>query len=430
MAINRRVFQGWSPGLDQALRTGCEFALRGIVEALPLPGDASSSASVAGGESGYAVFFAYLSISSLDERDSDRYATRALAHLQAAVDGLSGLAQRPDLFGGFTGIAWAASQLQRCLLLTDDDFGASVDAALEQWLARHGEEMLGDLVGGLAGIGAYGIARRQWPAGRRIVALAVEALGRSAIVHQNHRTWFSSADGFLYASSNSRPEGCFNLGLSHGVPGVVAFLAKAAALGVPGAAALANDAGEWLLMQQRDYANGSRFAYHFHDAPVEQSDGSRLAWCYGDLGIAAAMLRAARHLRRSDWEEAARALGRRAAGRHLADSGVVDAGVCHGAFGNAHLFNRLRAATGESCFLAAANRWVNEGLAMRREGEGLAGFSAWLPVSSDDPPTDSWQPLAGMLEGASGIGLVLLGFLYPVEPAWDELLSVDIPVVT
>ena len=31
---------------------------------------------------------------------------------------------------------------------------------------------------------------------------------------------------------------------------------------------------------------------------------------------------------------------------------------------------------------------------------------------------------------ASGIGLVLLGFLYPGEPAWDELLSVDSPVVT
>jgi hypothetical protein len=105
----------------------------------------------------------------------------------------------------------------------------------------------------------------------------------------------------------------------------------------------------------------------------------------------------------------------------------MDAGLCHGAFGNAHIFRRLYGATRDDCFLEAALRWVRAGFAMRREGLGLAGFRAWSPVRSDEPQRDPWVAEPGLLEGICGIGLVLLGLISSVEPKWDEALMVNIP---
>jgi hypothetical protein len=98
---------------------------------------------------------------------------------------------------------------------------------------------------------------------------------------------------------------------------------------------------------------------------------------------------------------------------------VRDAGLCHGAFGVAHLFNRIFQATGEERFAQAARLWIGEGLALRRRGLGVAGFSVW-DVTTPGGPT--WTAESGFLTGAAGIGLALLAAASEVEPAWDRLL--------
>ena len=78
-------------------------------------------------------------------------------------------------------------------------------------------------------------------------------------------------------------------------------------------------------------------------------------------------------------------------------------------------------------FLEAALRWVRAGFAMRRKGQGLAGFRAWSPAPRGAPERDPWLAEAGFLEGICGIGLVLLGLISPIEPRWDQVLLVNIP---
>ena len=280
---------------------------------------------------------------------------------------------------------------------------------------------------GLSGIGLYALQRRHRAAGRELLRLTVDALKISAVEHHGLRTWFNHPGKLSRYSLQATPQGCYNLGLSHGVPGAIAFLAKAAAAGVPSARELATGAATWLFAQQRPYSNGSRFTSNFLADPLEDAAGSRLAWCYGDLGAGAAMLLSARCLHMPEWESTALDLARNAARRPVAGSAVIDAGFCHGAFGNAHIFRRLHAATGESCFLEAALRWVQAGFAMRHGGQGLAGFRAWLPARAGEPTRDPWQADAGLLNGICGIGLVLLGLISPLEPAWDESLMLNIP---
>lgn len=119
-------------------------------------------------------------------------------------------------------------------------------------------------------------------------------------------------------------------------------------------------------------------------------------------------------------------IARSAAATPLEAAGVRDGGFCHGAAGNAHLFNRLYQATGEAAFKIVALQYLEELLSLRREGRGIGGYEAWAPGMGDE--VDPWKPEPGLLEGGAGIALVLISALHPVLPDWDRFLLADIPL--
>jgi hypothetical protein len=140
--------------------------------------------------------------------------------------------------------------------------------------------------------------------------------------------------------------------------------------------------------------------------------------------VAAALLGAARCVLQPAWERQAIAIARRAAAWPREDSGVVDAGLCHGAAGLGHLFNRMFQATGEPELGAAARSWFERTLEMRRPGCGVGGYEAWLAGGDGEL---SWAADTGLLTGAAGIALALESATAAVEPAWDRMLLVAIP---
>jgi hypothetical protein len=131
---------------------------------------------------------------------------------------------------------------------------------------------------------------------------------------------------------------------------------------------------------------------------------------------------------REDWCDTAQDLALAAAGRPPAMSGVVDAGLCHGAAGLAHVFNRLFQASGEERLAAAARQWFRHVLEMPAHPDGIAGFAAWTHT---DASGWHWHPDRGFLTGAAGIGLALMAAVGAQEPAWDRvlLLSARAPTV-
>ena len=104
------------------------------------------------------------------------------------------------------------------------------------------------------------------------------------------------------------PDGYYNLGLAHGVPGVIALLGAACATGVAAGTArpLLDGAVAWLLAQRLPDGFVSQFSYWA--GPGIKAEPSRLAWCYGDLGLAAALLYAARCVGETGWEREALAI--------------------------------------------------------------------------------------------------------------------------
>ncbi|HEX2060771.1 MAG TPA: lanthionine synthetase LanC family protein, partial [Thermoanaerobaculia bacterium] len=152
---------------------------------------------------------------------------------------------------------------------------------------------------------------------------------------------------------------------------------------------------------------------------------TRAAWCYGDPGVACALLLAARCTDNDTWEAEAIALARDAARRPEEECGILDAGFCHGSAGLAHLFARLARATGDTELEAAAVFWYRKTLALRDGDGGIAGYSFLLPDLNETIKT--WVDDPGLLNGAAGVALSLLSAAMPVEPAWDRHLLIDIP---
>lgn len=418
---------GWQPTLSPDLQTRAQEALDAIL-ALSDPSRADLGPSLSGGHAGFAVLLAYAALA----KDDERYRAKALAHLEAAVERLAWCADYPWLFAGYAGVAWTVEHLTHLGFLdAEEDLNVEIDEALLKHL-REGWTGLPELIAGLAGVGLYALDRKGRGRSLELLDRVLTLLEQKAERTPEGLAWFDAPETLHPMTLEQNPEGFFNLGTSHGNPGVIGFLAEVVALGgihKERALTLLEPAIEWLLAQQSPHANGSRYGSGFARNETEKNQmGSRLSWCYGDLGIVPVLLLAARATGNARWEAAALDLARACATRPDPFTGVNDAGLCHGAFGNAHLFTRLFQATGESLFLEAATLFYRKGLDLRRETPEAAGFVSFHPSQPGEATREPFIPSIGLLEGAIGIGLAILAATSPVEPCWDRHLMAHAPI--
>jgi len=254
----------------------------------------------------------------------------------------------------------------------------------------------------------------------------VERLNETAERNAEGITWLTPPELLTPWQREISPNGYYNLGLAHGVPGVIALLGHAYAAGIARAQVepLLEGAIDWLLAQKLPSSAHSIFPSWVGPSwaqPSIGSDGCRLAWCYGDAGIAAALLSAARSARERSWEREALEIAICAARRAPETAGVLDVSLCHGAAGLGHIFNRMYQATGEKQLKDSATFWFDRTLEMRRPEGGIGGFVA-LGVVTDER---RWVADPGFLTGAAGVGLALLAAITPIEPSWDRILLVS-----
>ena len=470
----------WQPLLQGTLAERAQDTMRAILDDLsPLASEPDGDPSLASGDAGLAILHGYLAQSGAGVE----HAEIALRCIERALAAMADKPTEASLYSGLTGVGWALVHLQgrlskpeketgplesqvpspfRVADLEGEDELADIDHALLHHLEQSPWREDYDLVSGLVGFGVYALERMTRPekgdgtcelrgpvpffgppAASACLERVVERLEETAERRNKGLTWWTNPDWLPTETREKYPRGYYNLGLAHGVPGVIAILGLicAAASGkgdgtpnltcpVPfsGPAVVSaktrpmlDGAVHWLLAQQQP----GGFA---HWVQPEAVDGpARLAWCYGDPGVAAALLGTARSVREPTWEREAVAIARRAAERPPQQAGVRDAGLCHGAAGLGHLFNRMFQATGEPQLGAAASYWFEQTLAMRRPGpgrQGIGGYHAWR---LDDAGESTWVTDPGLLTGSTGIALALLAATTPVEPSWDRMLLVDIP---
>jgi lantibiotic modifying enzyme len=401
----------WSPLLDGPEAARAEDAVRAIAAALPAP--TSEQASLACGSAGLAILYSYLAEGGLVDGADET----TDAFLDQAVQAAGAVSMSPGLYEGFTGVAWAVEQVGS----GDDgeDPDQDVDAILRDYVGRSPWTDDYDLVTGLVGMGVYALERLSRPSARALLAAVVDRLDETTERTEAGSTWRTRPELLPPHQRAACPEGYFNLGVAHGVPGVIALLGGACAAGIGGtrARSLLDAAVAWLRAQKLQDPDGSLFPSW--TAPGATPRPARSAWCYGDPGIAAALLCAAQAVGNDAWAAEALSIALRAAIRPPDQAGVRDAGLCHGAAGLAHVFNRMHQATGDLGLRDAARFWFTRTLEMRQPGAGIGGYLASI--------NDGWIEDPGLLSGAAGIALALLAAVSPIEPAWDRMLLLSFP---
>ncbi|HLI55871.1 MAG TPA: lanthionine synthetase LanC family protein, partial [Actinomycetota bacterium] len=327
--------------------------------------------SLASGTAGLAVFFASLA----EEFEDDQYAAAAHRFLAAAIDGAQNNRRMIGLglHRGLSGVSWAESCVCPSHRAQRDD----LDELLMELLARPWEGGW-DLSTGLVGIGVYALARSPSNAG-----LLAAVLGRLAEA--------AEADGGWGGNGSTR----IDLSLAQGLGSVVAFSALAVRSGMaPARPLLAEAAGRLLAYRLRTH-EGDKPATAFLPDPHRGA----LAWCHGDLGVTASLVLAVPLLSHPELGQAlSRAVEAVAAPGHR----VQGLGLCHGAAGAAHVLGRLAVATGSRAAREAAGHWA--GMLLEAAGSGASAGGH------------------GILEGAAGVGLALLGAASERTPRWDRML--------
>ncbi len=202
----------------------------------------------------------------------------------------------PGLYGGFSGVAWVLEHLTGRLLEPpapgEEDPGEEVATALTNYLGRTPWLDDYDLISGLVGFGVWAVERAPRAWGDEAAASVVRRLGELAERRDGGVTWRTPRERMLASEAASHPQGNFNLGVAHGVPGVIGILGEMVAAGLPAGGAagegtareareLLAGAVEWLLGQRLPGGSPSCFPYAV--APGVEPVPARFAWCYGDI---------------------------------------------------------------------------------------------------------------------------------------------------
>lgn len=328
-----------------------------------------------------------------------------------------------SLYEGFDGVAWTIDYLQRCKVIEDSDilsdFIPHLVSSIEIDIANNHYDVLYGFIGKLQ----YFINSGQYdaPGIRELFIGAVDALDKSSL---------RNANGIYWLERESIQT--VNLGYAHGLPGILVFLARLHDLGVghPRIAVMIEDIVSTLLAQQNSPLGISVYGSGY-SLEHEVSSFSRLAWCYGDLGICYALLYSGKIVRNEMWIREALSIKDRIISRGIAESGLThfhdysffDTAFCHGISGISYFLFKINELIGGDGILEKRLSYWNNELIKNLE----------IQLAIEDTIYYPYQPNTGdevyildkemMLNGVCGTALVLLSLQYQ-KADWCDLFLI------
>ena len=364
-----------------------------------------------GGKTGIALFFFYYANLTMEEKYVD-FAHKLIGDI---FDDINKEVSIHTFAGGLAGVGWMMEHLvQNEFVEADtDEILESLDPFLHKAMIYDIEKGNYDFLHGAVGNGTYFLSRSTKKTSVDYLKELVDNLDK--IKHE------PAPGQFAWESVLDRDKGTkgYNLSLSHGLASIIVFLSKMLEKGIYSekVSPLLNGAVNYMLAQRLDT---SEFRSNFPSWVGQDYTPahSRLAWCYGDLGIGPSLWQAGRAANNKEWQDIAVNTILHSTGRKdVKENSVIDVGLCHGAAGLGHIYNRIYHTTGHAEFREAALYWLDHTMKMATHEDGYAGYKAW-----HSEQYGGWQSEAGFLEGITGVGLMLISFISDIEPKWDECL--------
>ncbi len=378
-----------------------------------------SQIGVFSGTSGISLFFFYYA----KYLDNDSYSDIGVEIIADFIDRINEGYAYPTYCSGMAGAGWVLDHLEQeaFVELNTDDILSGLDNYLFNTMIIDIKDNNYDFLHGAIGYGYYFLKRFRNTKSAELKARYVKFL--TELITNLETLSIKDSNGIKWLSviDKTKDTKVYNLSLSHGMSSIINFLARLyrysdfRKIVKP----LLVGAVSYVLSCENDNKND---VYLFPSWVSESNEKipSRLSWCYGDLGVGLSLRLTAKVLEDDQLYKKSIEILKHAANRKTDDhSFIKDAGICHGAYGNAQVFERLYRETEENIFKETAKYWVRQGLDMARFEDGYAGYKQWHSMKS------GWKKELGFLTGIAGIGLSILFYLSDVKAKWDECLMIS-----
>ena len=368
------------------------------------------------GTSGVALFLAYYDRIIHQNNEINPKIIEILEHNIEQID--SGNLQY-SICRGISGFGWLCEHLRKLEMLNGEDiqFLEDLDPFLGQNMIDNIQWGNYDFLHGALGIGTYFLSRFDKKEVPVYLGKLLTELEKSSIPCENDSVkWMS-------VLNHKTGEKGYNISLSHGISSIAAFLVRLHLLNFETKRVyiLLYQTIRYILGQITYTESSNSYFPSYSKENTSGYNNSRLGWCYGDLGIAHTLWQTAIALKDKELEnKALRILYYNTTRRDLQKNIIRDAGLCHGSSGIAHIFWNLFLRTGIQEFRETTDYWLNITMLMAENNDGLTGLKPWRKENDDR----SEYPYS-LLEGFSGIGLVLLSQLIGGKIAWDECLMLS-----
>ena len=149
-----------------------------------------------------------------------------------------------------------------------------------------------------------------------------------------------------------------------------------------------------------------------------------LGWCYGDQTISLGLHKASNILQNDDLKQKALDLAyatlKRDTFEKIFPSSKYDAGFCHGLSSVAYIHKKWYSISKDKIFYKQYEKYISDILDYGDKNVGVAGYQKYMGK-------DGYMDSIGFLDGAIGIGIVLIDYLLEFDDAgWDKFFLLDI----
>jgi lantibiotic modifying enzyme len=219
----------------------------------------------------------------------------------------------------------------------------------------------------------------------------------------------------------------FNLGIPHGISGIICFLSEMIELGIEVGKCkeLLFGSLTWMLNQKSNFDGISFYPSLIVDK--ESIKITRLSWAYGDLCSAYAFIQGAKHLGSGPWEAEARQTVEITKNRDIQNSlihvnpidGQINPGICTGSSGIILMYKKINEFFNDQSITDLMNFWVSKNFNHNLTDSERIELKVF---TIDENKNVLWKTDTGFLEGLSGVGLTHLSLLDEDLGSWKRLL--------
>lgn len=373
----------------------------------------SPNLGVLNGISGIALFLFHYYKYSGDEY----YSNLGKKYIEEIIDRINNGYSFPTYCSGIAGAAWTIEYLNEYNFIkfnSDKNFNEIDEYLLENMKSCMIKGQF-DFLHCSIGYGYYFLKRYNLTHSKKLkkeylnnIHQLIDNLYNLSFANQNGIYWINTFEGF--------PKDSIDTGSAHGMSGIISFLTNVLSHNIKSLKALKmiDLATSFILSAKTDHLN-SAYPKNIYVHSIDQhlAEASRMAWCYGDLGIASAFMKASKFIKEKELlQESERIMSRCCSRKHLTETGVVDSGLCHGSLGIALIYKNFYDITSNKTFHQTSDYWLNDGLMKGCFPDGLGGFKKY--------ENDEYINEVNLLDGIAGIGLGILSLTTDTKLNWEQ----------